>query len=249
MNSKTGILSAFQQEKPIIGVLHLKGEDDCKVLEQTKREIDIYHTQGLDGLLVENYFGNYYQVEQVLDYLMNAKLDIPYGVNCLNLDAMGFHLSNKYNCRYLQIDSVVGHVKPRDEYTLDAFFKMYRESCDAYLMGGVRFKYQPMLSANTTEQDLLIGMERCDAVCVTQDATGQETSLERIRQFRTGLGDFPLFVCAGVTSDNAAQQLRIADGAVVASYFKDNYQDSGDVCAQHVADLMKIVRRVREEKC
>lgn len=34
---------------------------------------------------------------------------------------MGFELATKYNASYIQVDSVVGHVKPRDEATLEEF--------------------------------------------------------------------------------------------------------------------------------
>ncbi len=69
----------------------------------------------------------------------------------------------------------------------------------------------------------------------------------KIRQFREAIGDFPLFVCAGMTADNVKEQMRIADGGVVGSYFKDNYQDSGDVCAEHVRELMEQVWELRKE--
>ena len=94
--------------------------------------------------------------------------------------------------------------------------------------------------------DLIEAKKRCDAVCVTEDATGQETSLEKIVRFRRTLGDFPLFVCAGVTPENAAKQLAYADGAVVGSYFKDTHKDTGDVYGPHVRDLMRVVEDFRK---
>ena len=97
------------------------------------------------------------------------------------------------------------------------------------------------------EEDLEIAKGRCDAVAVTQDATGQETSLDKIRSFRAGLGDFPLIVAAGVTPENLKESFRIADGAVVGSYFKDSYRDDGELSAEHVRTFMDAVRAVREE--
>ncbi len=46
-------------------------------------------------------------------------------------------------------------------------------------------------------------MTRCDAIAVTENATGQETSMEKIELFRKNLGDFPLVIAAGVTLENA----------------------------------------------
>jgi uncharacterized protein len=63
--------------------------------------------------------------------------------------------------------------------------------------------------------------------------------LEKIAQFRS-LSSRPLYIGAGITAENAAEQLLYADGAVIGSYFKD-----GDICApvneRRVAVLMKSV--------
>lgn len=229
-------------------MIHTKGTNDDDMMERAKREIDLYVQGGVDGVLVEPYFGTYHQIVKVLEYFKTTGIPLPYGVNCLNVDAMGFELANRYDCDFLQIDSVIGHVKPRDEETLQAFFDLYRSNCKAALMGGVRFKYQPVLSECSVEDDLITAMGRCDAVCVTMNATGEETSLSRIRQFRAALKAFPLFVCAGVTAENVATQLRYADGAVVGSYFKDTYKDTGDVCMEHVQKLMGEVKAIRQRE-
>lgn len=241
------ILSCFEVKKPVIGVIHTKGTDDEDVMRRAIEEIRLYKENGVDGILVETYFGDYYQVEKVLQYLKESQLGIPYGVNCLNVDVMGFELANQYDCNFIQMDSVIGHVKPRDEASMEAFLKTFRGRCNAFLMGGVRFKYQPVLSEHTLEEDLISAKERCDAICVTEDETGQETSMEKIIKFRETIGDFPLFVCAGVTPQNVGKQLKYADGVVVGSYFKDNYKDCGEVCKEHIQELVSVVKEIREE--
>ncbi len=236
----------FQVPKPIIAMLHMKGTDAADVQARAVREFQIYRDNGVDAVMVEPYFGTYTQVERMLDYLAQHGEGMPFGVNCLNVDAMSFELAAKYGCGFIQADSVVGHVKPRDEESLQAFFDTFRKrSPNALLMGGVRFKYQPMLSVRTLEEDLKTAMTRCDIVCVTQNATGEETSLDRIKAFRAGLGDFPLFVCAGLRPDNLAEQLKIGDGAVVGSYFKDNFRDHGEVEPSHVRAFMAEVEALR----
>lgn len=238
-------LQLFHEPKPILGMLHLKGDSDQDVWERMKREVDIYVNGGLDAVIVENYFGRYHHMEQALDYVRSLKLDIPYGVNCLNVDAMGFELAQKYRASFVQLDSVIGHVKPRDEETIKAFLELYRNRCHVQVLGGVRFKYQPVLSENSVETDLVLAKERCDAVCVTGDATGAVTPLEKIRLFRKTLGDFPLIVGAGMTPENMREQMEYADGAIVGSYFKHNHQDSGEVSAEHVKQVVDAVRAVR----
>lgn len=238
-------LALFAKEKPVMGMIHLKGTSDEDVFQRACKEIDIYLNNGIDGIILENYFGNYYQLNRVLEYVSGQNLPVPYGVNCLNMDAMGFELAMNHKACFVQLDSVVGHVKPRDEATVEAFLNLYRERSKVPVMGGVRFKYQPVLSAKTTEEDLEIAKSRCDAVTVTQDATGQETSMDKILQFRKALGDFPLIVGAGVTKENIRTQFEVADGAIVGSYFKDTRKDTGELCGAHVKELMDIVNEIR----
>lgn len=239
-------LGLFKNEKPIIAMLHLKGDGRQDVLERFKRELDIYLRCDVDAVIVETYYGNYDNMIDALEYLASQYIKIPYGINCLNIDHMGFYLAKKYKADFVQIDSVVGHVKPRDEATLQAFFDLERSEYDGCLIGGVRFKYQPMLSINTLEEDLKIATGRCDGVCVTQDRTGQETSLDKINDFRNTLKEFPLIVAAGVTKDNIKDSLSICDAAIVGSYFKDNFKDEGEVEESHVKEIMNIVKEIRK---
>ncbi len=244
---KCNFLELFKNKKPIIGVIHLKGDTEEEILERAKREIGIYVDNEIDGILMENYYGNYNHLVKALDYITSLDLSIPIGVNVLNVDALGFHLANQYNLDFMQIDSVIGHVKPRDEASLSEFFKMYRSQTNALLIGGVRFKYQPMLSEHTVEEDLATGKMRCDAIAVTENATGEETSMEKIQLFRNELVDFPLVVAAGLTKDNVKEQLIIGDAAIVGSYFKDTRKDTGDLKAEHVKEFMDVVKELRSE--
>lgn len=240
------IIPGISVDKLVIGMIHCAGKNDDDAVEIAIKEINTYLKGGVDAVLVETYFGSLPRVERVLNYLNDNRI-IPYGINCLNVDAMGFELANKYNCAFIQVDSVVGHVVPRDEPSIAAFFEIFRNKTKAKLLGGVRFKYQPMLSKNSLEEDLKIGKTRCDVICVTENKTGQETSLEKIVNFKNLIGDFPLFVCAGITCDNIESKLPYLDGMVIGSYFKDNFKDSGKVDLKHVQDIMKKVNNYRDE--
>lgn len=235
----------FKETKPIIGVLHLKGTDEADIRERAKREIELYLNGGLDGIIVEDYFGTYPNLVWALGYLKDQKIGIPYGVNCLNFDSLCFKLARDFSCDFLQLDSVVGHVKPRDEATLDAFFALERPTCDALVLGGVRFKYQPVLSEHTVEEDIETAKRRCDAICVTGDGTGMEAPIDKIHRFKLACGDTPLVICSGVNVDNCAEQLAVADGAVVGSFFKDTGKDTGDVAAEKIDLLMQQVYALR----
>lgn len=242
-----GFLGLFESTHPILAMLHLAGESDRETLELAKREIDLLYGNGADAVIVENYFGTADQVEQVLEHLVDERPGQVYGINVLGDDARAFALADAYGASFIQLDSVAGHLKPEDDEPFAAQLAQRRAASGCFVLGGVRFKYQPVLSGNSVEADLLIGRDRCDGIVVSSTGTGIETSPEKIAQFRAVLGaEVPLIVGAGLTVENAAEQLRLADGAIVGSYFKDTYQDTGTVDGEHVRALIAAVRAVSE---
>ncbi len=232
----------FKKKKSIIGVLHLKGNTTEDIRERAKREADMYLNGGLDGIIAEDYFNSYTHLEWVLSYLSDLKPGVPIGVNCLNFDSLCFELARDHCCDFLQLDSVIGHVKPRDEDSMRTMLDMERSRTEALLLGGVRFKYQPVLSEKTLEEDLEEAKNRCDAVCVTGDGTGMQTPMEKLQDFRNIIGDFPLVICSGLNEDNCAKQMQIADAAIVGSFFKDTGRDTGEVDPARIKRLLARLR-------
>lgn len=245
MENKNEFLRIFKNCKPIIGMVHLKGDSEKQKYEKALKEIDILLEAGVDAVMIENYFGTLSQVEKVLDYISKNLSGSIYGLNALNNDAEGFRLARGYDAKFIQFDSVSGHLDPEQDKKFHEFFLKERETCKAVILGGVRFKYQYHRSGRSIQEDLKIGMERCDAIGVTGSATGVETDMEKIHSFREIIGDFPLIVCAGMTPKNCTEQLQIADGGVVGSYFKDYHIDRGDVYYPHVVEFMNIVSNLR----
>lgn len=211
----------FGVNKPIIGMLHLSGFGRDEVMEIARREIEIMYRIGVNAVLVENYFGDETDVENALKYLQDNYPDKVYGVNILGDPDVAFDLARKYGAKFVQIDSVCGHALPQHDAELAKYLDRLRGDRDIFLLGGVRFKYTRHLSGRSLEEDLKLGMERCDAIVVTGAGTGISTDLEKIKTFRTILGDFPLIVGAGMTAETAKEQLAFSDGAIVGSYFKE----------------------------
>ena len=236
----------FGVEKPIIGMLHLSGYGREKVLENAKREIDIMYRNGVNAVLVENYFGDRVDVENALKLLQKDYPDKVYGVNMLGFPEMAFDLARKYGAKFVQMDSVCGHLEPTYEKSFLKKLETLRGDGDIFLLGGVRFKYQSVRSGRSLEEDLKLGMERCDAIVVTGEGTGISTDLEKIKTFRTILGDFPLIVGAGMTAETAKEQLAFSDGAIVGSYFKEYGEAEYPVEEKRVDWFMTAVAQGRK---
>ena len=238
----------FTTPKPILGMLHLTGETPAERLDIARREAEILLANGVDGVIVENYFGDKDDVRHVLEWLETRKPNALVGLNVLRDHHLAFELARQFRVDFIQMDSVAGHLRPEEDADFAAELAALREGVTSLLLGGVRFKYQPVNSGRSEAEDLLLGMQRCDAFVVTSDATGQETDLDKVRRFRalTG-GHFPLLIGAGLTSANASEQLALADGAIVGSFFKDSYVDTGIVDEAHVRELMGVVADIRHQ--
>ncbi len=236
----------FGAGKPIMAMLHLKADRHMDMLERAKQEVRCYLEQGVEALIVENYFGTTQDCEAVLAWLQKEHPQTVYGVNILGNYARAFDLAEKYNARFIQIDSVCGHLHPAYDEQYARSLNALRERSDAVVLGGVRFKYQPVRSGRSVEEDLRLGMERCDAIVVTGDGTGMATPMEKVRQFRAAIGDFPLILGAGVTPDSLRETVERCDGAIVGSYFKEGHRDIGDVCEAYVREFMEKKRLYAE---
>ena len=212
----------FQTEKPIIGMLHLRGDTPQQVLRIAREETEMMFGAGVSAVLAEDYFGSVGDVANVLKMLQRDFADTVYGVNLLGDFVGSYRLAQRYGAAFMQTDSICGHLTPEMEKDYFAKVDACRADGDVFVLGGVRFKYQPVLSGRSEEEDLRIGRQHCDAIVVTGAGTGIETELDKIKRFRTFLGDFPLIVGAGMTAETAKEQLKYSDGGIVGSYFKEN---------------------------
>ncbi len=246
---KKSFEALFPQGKPVLGMLHLGGATAEERLARALAETRDLIAGGVDGLVVENYFGDPDDVRRVLDAFARQAPGIVVGLNLLRNFRLGFELVKSHGLSFLQIDSVCGHLTPEEDRDYAAELAERRAATDALLLGGVRFKYQPVKSGRSEEEDIRLGMARADALVVTGEATGQGTDNAKILHFRAVVGeDYPLIVGAGMTAATAGGQMRIADGAIVGSYFKHDHKDSGIVDVAHVRELMTEVGKVRAEQ-
>jgi hypothetical protein len=209
------------------------------------READIYAAGGVDAMIVEDYYGDSTDVERVLAVLARERPHYIIGVNVLDNFAKSYALAAQYGAKFMQVDSICGHLTRANESAYFAMIDSYRRGGSVAVIGGVRFKYQPYLSGRSLAHDLALGRQYCDAIAVTGSGTGIDTDMQKIHEFRAILGDFPLVIGAGMTVAQVADKLAVADAAIVGSTFKDTRKDAGEVSAAHVQEFMAAVDQLR----
>jgi len=84
-----------------------------------------------------------------------------------------------------------------------------------------------------------------DGLCVSGLTAGAETDTQILTQVKGAAGDVPVFVNTGVKAHNAQDQLAIADGAVIGTYFKQDGVFANEVDASRVEELMAEVKALR----
>src|SRR3989338_1326744 len=231
----------FTIKKPIIGMIHLAGKDKADRMSRALYELDLYEKEGVDGAIIEDYHGSVEDVYDVLKESNTKGFKIIRGVNVLSDPYSSFSLAQEFGARFVQFDSVQsGHI---DSRKYDRLRNQYK---DIVVLGGARFKYTSS-TGDSLEEDINDGRNRCDAVVTTGDGTGIETPLQKLKDFKSILEKFPFIVGAGVTKENVYQQLMIADGAIIGSYFKNSYT-MNKIDRERVRSLMDVVNEVRNTR-
>jgi predicted TIM-barrel enzyme len=225
----------FPAKKPIIGMLHLAGEDRQEKINRAIEEISIFEEEGISGVIVEDYHGSAEDIAYALEEISKRGTKLILGVNILRNPYRGFRMASVFGAKFVQFDSV-----QTPDIDMNHYNSMRDKYKDISVLGGVRFKYTHR-TGNSLGYDLREARSRCEAIVTTGEGTGIETPIEKLREFRELLGDFPLIVGAGVNLHNVYEQLKITDGAIVGSFFKDN-DTSGKIIKGRVKDLMSIVK-------
>ncbi len=202
-------------KKPIIGMIHLAGDTSEERLKRAMEELKLYDEEGINGAIIEDYHGNIVDVLTVLEESAKYSWRLQRGVNVLRNPYLSFQLAKEYGATFVQFDNIQSELLNVRQYN-----ELRSRFPNVVVLGGVGFKYQPP-TGNSVETDLQDGMQNCDAIVTTGPGTGLETPLEKLQIYKSILRDFPLISGAGVTLENVCDQIGIADGLIVGSYFKD----------------------------
>ena len=238
-------------------MIHLAGRSRREKSYNALKELEIYQNNNLDGVIIENYFR-----DTSLEDLMACTVEIirkitvepsitRVGVNILpNNYEWAFELAewlSPYGRGFIQLDHVAG------KYNFTNFITQNRENYSAVrfqhpnikVYGGVWPKHYIPIDGSNLKDDLREGMKLCDAIVVTGKRTGEETPIGKIKEFREIIGNKQLIIGAGLNNYNAREQLAIADGAIVGSYFKIGGNIDGNLDERRIKEIMSIAKEFK----
>lgn len=220
-------------------MIHLAGISEEEILDRALEEINIYEEEGLSGAIVENYHGKLNNLVRVVEEIGQKETPLVLGINVLGNPYLAFPLTLMSQIKFIQFDSVQDK-----DLKLEKYHQNRKDYPGISILGGIRFKYQ-IPTGNSLEQDLEEGKRNCNCIVTTGDGTGIETPLQKLKEFKNYLEDFPLIVGAGINFANVTQQLSVADGAIVGSAFKPYGNTYEKVDRIRVRKIMDEVRTLK----
>ena len=259
----TGFQDLFGSRKPLIGVLHLLplpgaplyDGDIQKVYDQALAELDVFTRHAIDSVIVENFrdmpfFPGRVPAETVAAMAAVSRdivraAGMPVGINVLRSDGeAAIAIAAASGAHYVRVNvhmgAVVadqGIVEGSSQYSLRLRSALKSK---ALIFADVGVKHAAPLAGRSLDIETRDLAERglADAVIVTGDRTGVETSLADIEAVR-GATSLPLLIGSGATPENIERVLPKVNGLIVGSYFKK------DGAGHNFVDQARVERFVR----
>jgi len=264
------ITEVFGVRKPIIAMCHLNalpGDPGYRaasgmreVVDWARKDLRALQDGGVDAVMFSNEFSMPYlttvqsvtvaAMARVIGELL-AEIRVPFGVNVLWDPKASLDLAVSTGARFVR--EIFSGVYASD-------FGLWNPNCGEIVRhqhaigaGDVRllFNIVPEAAAYLANRDVAeiarstVFNHRPDAICVSGLVAGAQTNLSVLSRVKEASAGTPVFANTGVRLSNVAEQLALADGAVVGTTFKiggifDNHVDQA-----RVREFMDKVRSIR----
>jgi hypothetical protein len=261
----------FGTSRPLIGMVHLPplpgapltGPPLPALAEWAIAQAELLSAAGLDAIILENYGDAPFFKRRVpaatiaalaivlADVVRNAAL--PVGINVLRNDARAaVALCATAGARFFRVNVHVGAMLTDQgwiEGEAARTMRMRRQLAPgAALLADVHVKHAAPPAGWKLDQAARDTWERgaADALIVSGSATGRRTETARLETVRNAVPDAPLLIGSGLTAGNAAELLRIADGAIVGSALQHDGIAGRGVDARRAGALVAAARAARD---
>jgi membrane complex biogenesis BtpA family protein len=264
------ILDVFKTEKPIIAMCHFRalpgdpGYDKNggmeKVVEQAHKDMMALQQGGVDAIMFSNEFSLPYltkvetvtvaSMARIIGELMD-EITVPFGVNVLWDPKASLDLAVATGAKFVR--EIFTGVYASD-------FGLWNTNCGdtirhKHSIGAedvkVLFNIVPEAAAylgHRSVKDIArstVFNTKPDAICVSGLTAGSETDLATLTEVKDVIPGTPVFANTGVRLENVEQNLKIANGAVVGTTFKENGIFENYVDVNRVKAFMDKVKAIR----
>jgi membrane complex biogenesis BtpA family protein len=267
-HQKFSLRDIFSAERPLIGVVHLlplPGSPRYKgsmagVVDRAKRDARGYAESGLDGLILENYGDLPFYPQAVPPETVAAMawvgaevhraISIPMGVNVLRNDSLAaLGLAAVLDASFIRVNILMGAMITDQGIIQGQAHRLLRRRSNwglsTKIFADVMVKHAHPLGPQDMPMAAreLVHRGLADVLIVTGPATGAQPLLAELKSVKEAVGNTPVLAGSGVTPENVAEVLAIADGAIVGTSLKRDGYTENEVEAERVKALLKSVGR------
>ncbi len=267
---KEWIEEVFGVQKPIIAMCHMgalpgdprydKNGGMYAVIEWARKDLRALQNGGVDAIMFSNEFSMPYLTQvptvtvasmaRVIGELL-AEIRVPFGVNVLWDPSASLDLAAAAGAKFVR--EIFSGVYASD-------FGLWNPNCGEIVrhqqaIGAERvkllFNIVPEAAKYLADRDVVdiarstVFNHRPDALCVSGLTAGSQTDASVLHRVKEAVPDTPLFANTGVRPENVAEQLGIADGAVVGTTFKIAGKFDNHVDEARVREFMEKVKSLR----
>lgn len=180
----------------IIPVIHVVNIN--QVITNVKTCLDC----GLNKVFLINHVTNSNHLIECYNDIRKLYPNLWIGLNFLDLDITK-SIQLDINCNALWCDQGI------------SFEQKELRKFKGKLFSGLAFKYQPQ--PKDIIEATITSMNTCDVPTTSGSGTGKETSLEKVKQIRSILVDYPMAIASGVNENNILNYKGIVNCILVAS--------------------------------
>ena len=262
----------FEVRKPVIGMCHLlalpgdPGYDATQgmagVVEYARHEIRGLQDGGVDGLLISNEFSLPYlthtepitatTMARVVGELLH-EITVPFGVNVLWDATASIDLAVATGATFVREIFTGAYVSDFGVWDTNVGAATRHQRAVGGQDVRLLFNIVPEAAAYLAPRDLASVARstvfncRPDGLCISGLTAGTPTDTNSLRVVKEAAGTTPVIVNTGVRASNVAEQLTIADAAIVGTFFKHESRFENSVDIAMVRQLMAEVVLLREE--
>ncbi|RLF14264.1 MAG: BtpA-like protein [Thermoprotei archaeon] len=258
----------FEDEKPIIGVVHLDplpgspnyDGDFEKIIDKAIRDARTYYEGGIKYILVENYGDMPFKVRVkevetivamtvvVRDIIKELGDEIIVGVNLLRNSAPeAAVIATLTGARFIRvnalcqtIDAPEGILYPVARDIADVMYRLRVSPNDVKILADVNVKHGSPLSKRSLEDVVLDTIERgkAYAIVMTGSRTGEPPDISLVSKVKSM--NVRVFIGSGMTPERLKKYWRLADGFIIGTYFKKSHITRNPVDIENVRKMVRI---------
>lgn len=227
----------FTNTHVILPVIHI--ETELQAIENAT----ITEREGCDGVFLIDMRGYGHQrLFEIYDAVHSKLPDFWIGLNCLDLrPAFAFSQIPKSANGYWADNAGICEGCARHPEAAAIQEARSRSEWNGLYFGGVAFKYQsPVRNVAAVAR---IATEYMDVVTTSGVETGKAADPEKIRRMKEAIGDHPLAIASGISSENVDIYLKSSDCLIVSTSLL--IPNSEDFDPAKVGKLVSKVRSFR----